>query len=120
MHGLSLVVAASLVAEHRLQTHRFSHCGPRPQFLRGMCDPLRPVLEPVSPALAGRFSTTAPPGKPLFCFILKEVPISGLVGHSGVPNFPSKHPEYLQTPVGLLSNIEAQRSVPRRPSVYAE
>ncbi|KAJ8784956.1 hypothetical protein J1605_007512 [Eschrichtius robustus] len=24
----------------------------------------RPGLEPVSPALAGRFSTTAPPGKP--------------------------------------------------------
>ena len=26
----------------------------------------RPGLEPVSPALAGRFSTTAPPGKPHF------------------------------------------------------
>ena len=30
-----------------------------------MWDPPRPGLEPVSPALAGRFSTTAPPGKPL-------------------------------------------------------
>ena len=29
-----------------------------------MWDPPRPGLEPVSPALAGRFSTTAPPGKP--------------------------------------------------------
>ena len=28
-----------------------------------MWDPPRPELEPVSPALAGRFSTTAPPGK---------------------------------------------------------
>ena len=28
----------------------------------------RPGLEPVSPALAGRFSTTAPPGKPLSFF----------------------------------------------------
>ena len=33
-----------------------------------MWDPPRPGLEPVSPALAGRFSTTAPPGKPYFCF----------------------------------------------------
>ena len=31
-----------------------------------MWDLPRPGLEPVSPALAGRFSTTAPPGKPLF------------------------------------------------------
>ena len=30
----------------------------------GMWDLPRPGLEPVSPALAGRFSTTAPPGKP--------------------------------------------------------
>ena len=28
-----------------------------------------PELEPVSPALAGRFPTTAPPGKPLFNFL---------------------------------------------------
>ena len=31
-----------------------------------MWDLPRPGLEPVSPALAGRFSATAPPGKPLF------------------------------------------------------
>ena len=59
-----LTIAASLVAEHRLQTHRLSNCGSRAQLLRGMWDPPRPVLEPVSPALAGRFSTTAPPGRP--------------------------------------------------------
>ena len=35
-----------------------------PQLLRGMWHLPRPGLEPVSPALAGRFSTTAPPGKP--------------------------------------------------------
>ena len=39
-------------------------CGSRAQLLRGMWDLPRPGLEPVSPALAGRFSTTAPPGKP--------------------------------------------------------
>ena len=59
-----LTVAASLVAEHRLQTRRLSNCGSRAQSLRGMWDPPRPGLEPMSPALAGRFSTTEPPGKP--------------------------------------------------------
>ena len=59
-----LTIAASLVAEHRLQKRRLSNCGSRAQLLRGMWDPPRPGLEPVSPALAGRFSTTAPPGKP--------------------------------------------------------
>ena len=59
-----LTIAASLVAEHRLQTRRLSSCGSRAQLLRGMWDPPRPRLEPLSPALAGRLSTTAPPGKP--------------------------------------------------------
>ena len=59
-----LTIAASLVAEHKLQTRRLSNCGPRAQSLRGMWDLPRPGLEPVSPASAGRLSTTAPPGKP--------------------------------------------------------
>ena len=63
VHG-PLTIAASLVAEHRLQMRRLSSCGSRAQLLRGMWDLPRPGLEPASPALAGRFSTTAPPGKP--------------------------------------------------------
>ena len=59
-----LIIAACFVAEHRLQTCRLSSCGSRAQLLRGMWDLLRPGLEPMSPALAGRLSTTAPPGKP--------------------------------------------------------
>ena len=59
-----LIIATSLVAEHRLQTRRLSSCGSRAQLLCDMWDLPRPGLEPVSPALAGRFSTTAPPGKP--------------------------------------------------------
>ena len=59
-----LTIVASLVAEHRRQTRRLSNCGSRAQLLRGTCDLPRPGLEPVSPALAGRLSTTAPPGKP--------------------------------------------------------
>ena len=60
-----LTIAASLVAEHRLQTRRLSSRGSQAQLLRGIWDLPRPGLEPVSPALAGRLSTTAPPGKPL-------------------------------------------------------
>ena len=63
-----LTITASLVAEHRLQTRRLSSCGSRAQSLRGMRDPPRPGLEPVSPALAGRLSTAAPPGKPHLLF----------------------------------------------------
>ena len=71
VHG-PLTIAASLVVEHRLQTRRLSNCGSRAQLLRGMWDLPRPRLEPVSPALAGRFSTTVPPGKPLEHFHLKK------------------------------------------------
>ena len=65
-----LTITASPVAEHRLQTCRLSNCGSRAQLLCGMWDLPRPGLEPVSPALAGRLSTTVPPGKPppLFLF----------------------------------------------------
>ena len=59
-----LTVTASPAAEHSLQTRRLSSCGSQAQLLRGMWDLPRPGLEPVSPALAGRFSTTAAPGKP--------------------------------------------------------
>ena len=59
-----LTIAASLVVEHRLQTRRLSNCGSRAPLLHGMWDLPGPGLEPVSAAMAGRFSTTVPPGKP--------------------------------------------------------
>ena len=62
---------SSVVVAHGLSScglwaleHRLSSCGTRASLLRGMWDLPRPGLEPVSPALAGRFSTTAPPRKP--------------------------------------------------------
>ena len=58
VHG-PLTIVASLVAERRL-----SSCGSRAQLLHGMWDLPRPGLKPMSPALAGRCSTTAPPGMP--------------------------------------------------------
>ena len=71
-----LTIAASLVAEHRLQTrrlqtHRLSNCGSWASLLRGMWDLPRPGLEPVPPALAGRLSTTAPPGIPSSLFLFE-------------------------------------------------
>ena len=54
----ALGVRASVVVAHRL-----SSCGARAQLLHGMWDLPRPGIEPVSPALAGRFLTTLPPGK---------------------------------------------------------
>ena len=65
-----LTIVASLVAEHGLQSRRLSSCGARAQLLRSMWDLPKPGLEPVSPALAGRFSTTAPPGKPWKLFFI--------------------------------------------------
>ena len=43
----------------------FSSCGTRAQLLCGMWDLPGPGLDPLSPALAGRFLTTAPPEKSL-------------------------------------------------------
>ena len=46
------------------------YCGARAQLLLGMWNLLRPGIEPVSPALAGGFLTTGPPGKSqLFSFV---------------------------------------------------
>ena len=70
-----LTVVASLVAEHRLQTRKLSSCGSWAQLLRGMWDLPRPGLEPVTPELAGRFSTTEPPGKPLLQVLCLMLPL---------------------------------------------
>ena len=67
-----LTIAASLVAEHRFQTRRLSSCGSWAQLLHGMWDLPRPGIEPVSPALAGGFLTTAPPGKPINKYFFKN------------------------------------------------
>ena len=88
-HAGSVVVARGLsicssrAPEHRLSSCgsrapecRLSSCGARAQLLRGMWDPPGPGLEPVSPALAGRPLTTAPPGKsPAWCYLKTIVKI---------------------------------------------
>ena len=44
--------------------HRVSSCGVQAEMRRGMWDLPDPGEEPMSPALAGEFFTTEPPGKP--------------------------------------------------------
>ena len=51
---------------------RLSSCGARAWLLCGMWDLPGPGLEPGSPALAGGFLTTAPPGKPLMVRLIVE------------------------------------------------
>ena len=82
--ALALGVWALVVVARRLSScglraleRRRSSCGARASLLCGMWDLPGPGLEPVSPALVGRFLTTAPPGKSLydmfyFYFILRS------------------------------------------------
>ena len=55
----ALGVRASVTAARRL-----SSCGARAWLLHHMCDLPGLGMEPLSPALAGRFFTTEPPRKP--------------------------------------------------------
>ena len=67
--GLSRCRAQALGAQASAVVARgLSSCGSRSQLLRGTWNPPRPRLEPVPPALAGAFLTTAPPGKSLHDF----------------------------------------------------
>ena len=66
----ALGAQASVVVAHGLSSRgsqalerRLSSCGARAYLLRGMWDLPVPGIEPVSPALAGGFLTTVPPGK---------------------------------------------------------
>ena len=59
-HGLEALEKVGLLCRG-LWVHRLSCCGT--QLLLGMWDLPRSGSEPMSPALAGRFLTTGPPGK---------------------------------------------------------
>ena len=69
-----LIAVASFIAEHRLEGMRasevavlgLSSCDSWAWLLQDMCDLPGPGVEPMSPALAGRLLSTAPPGKSLF------------------------------------------------------
>ena len=69
-HGLwgaraSAVAAhSSVVCTSWALQHRLSSCGPQAKLPCGMWDLPGAGIEPVSPALAGRFLIIGPPGKP--------------------------------------------------------
>ena len=50
--------------------HRLGRCGARAWLFQGTWDLPGPGIEHVSPALAGRFFTTKPPGKPNMCTLI--------------------------------------------------
>ena len=71
--------------------HRLSSCGAWAYLLRCMWDLPGPGIEPVTPALAGGFLTTAPPGKPrdvIFGCSCQDVCVRSSVGYC----FPCAHP----------------------------
>ena len=59
----------------RALERRLGICGARAWLLRGMWDLPGPGLKPMSPALAGGFLTTVPPGKAPFLFMAESYPI---------------------------------------------
>ena len=79
-----------LVAELRLQARGLSHCGSRTlehrldccgswaPLLRGMGNLPESGIEPVSTALAGQFSSTAPLGKSYSWFLMLCIQLHGL------------------------------------------
>ena len=69
-----LTIAASLVGSIGSRRAGSVIVAHGPMLLRGMWDPPRPGLEPALPALAGRLSTTAPPGKPRKSFLKTSKP----------------------------------------------
>ena len=78
----SVVVACGLSScGSQAVERRLSSCGAWAYLLHGMWDLPGPGLEPMSPALAGGFLTTEPPGKPLisifiFMFFLTHLLVS--------------------------------------------
>ena len=63
--------AASLVAKHSSRACGLRSCGTWAQLPNSMWNLPRPGIEAMSPALAGRFLTTGPSGKPPFIVFLR-------------------------------------------------
>ena len=71
----SVVVACRLSnCGSRALERRLNSCGTRAYLLHGMWDLPGPGLEPMSPALAGGFLTTVPPGKSSRVYIFLSAP----------------------------------------------
>ena len=68
------------------RAYRLSNCSTQAQLLHGTRDLPRPGIKPMSPALAGRFLTTGPPGKSSTCFLHPPVLccLSSALAHPGL------------------------------------
>ena len=64
MHGLSSCSMGLSSCGFWAQERRVNHCVTEVQLLCGLWDLPRSGIDPISPVLAGRFLTSAPPGKP--------------------------------------------------------
>ena len=86
----SVVVAHGLSScGSRALERRLTSCGARTYLLRSMWDLPGPGLEPVSPALAGGFLTTEPPGKS-HVFVLIDIQV--FTPHKMLPFVKCGHP----------------------------
>ena len=72
VHG-PLTIAASLAAEHGLQTRRLSNCGLQAESLRSMWDLPKPGLEPVSPHWQADSQPLHHQGSPYFHYFIFQV-----------------------------------------------
>ena len=93
----SVLVACGLSScGSRALERRRSSCGAWAQLPRGMWDLPGPGIEPMSPALAGRFLTTAPPGKsPVF--------LNGVT----MPMFLNEFPAFFGASCQVLTQLRA-------------
>ena len=74
----------------RALEHRLSSSGTRAQLLRGRWDLSGPGIKPASPALAGRFFTTEPPGKSPNMYFLKKQFVMHLKNCQSLANYNRK------------------------------
>ena len=68
---------------------RLGSCGTRAELLRSTWNLPRPRIKPMSPALVGGFSSTAPPGKSSISSSVKPGPPSPTTHRAGVDNWGS-------------------------------
>ena len=70
---------------------RLSNCGSQAQLPWGMWDLPAPGIGPMSPALAGRFLTTGPPGKVLQHYFLNQLTLLKKIQMLNILAFEQNH-----------------------------
>ena len=78
--GLCCCMRAFSTCGSQVLGHSLNGCGTGAQLLCGMWNPPGSGVEPMSPALAGRFLPTAPPGKSETHFFFFNIYLFGHVG----------------------------------------